>query len=366
MPREKDTRDFTRVKRIDTDEEKQLSAMFSERVGGDNRLEVQRFNPLTGTARLVNVESSPPQEGSLVQRALDYVTREAKQAFGFESDQQPEFVPDAYTQETSGNRAIVTLQQRYRGIPIFLMNRSVQFKDRTTIDRVEGNTTSIIGELDTLPRIDAATAVKIAADYLSQTNDEEKVDHWGQKYTAGSLEVPANYEPRVLATFDSPSQPTTLDRGPFGDDPKAVLNFFDQGATLRLVWNITVTLPDHAAQYLMLVAADRPFNELVKADDFVLWCKNIISSQVAAVTANVFTHNPGIAQRQTVTFPLPPHAYPISSASLPNPFPSGWWVKKDETIGNCTVAVKGKTTVTLKGVNNGTSLSFGLFSRICG
>jgi hypothetical protein len=85
------------------------------------------------------------------------------------------------------------------------MNRSVHFKDKTTIDKVEGNSIPIQTELDSVPKIDAATAVRIGAAYLSETEDE-KVDHWGQKLTIERLEVPSNYQSQVLLTLTRANQ----------------------------------------------------------------------------------------------------------------------------------------------------------------
>ena len=68
MPREKDTRDFTRITRGTTDLEKTLSSSFSETLPGTQRVEVKRLNPLTGTPRQLDVVNAPPSEGSLVQR----------------------------------------------------------------------------------------------------------------------------------------------------------------------------------------------------------------------------------------------------------------------------------------------------------
>jgi extracellular elastinolytic metalloproteinase len=356
MPRERDTRDFSKITYSNFDAEKKLSSLAAESLSAGQQVDISRVNPFTGTARVLDVEKAPPMKGSLIQQALDYVTTEAKSAVGFQSGEQPEFIPDAYAQETSGNKAIVTLHQTYRGIPIFSMNRTVKFKDRNTIDEVEGNTISITEDLDTVPKIGAVTAVKIAAAYLSQT-DEEKTDHWGQTYTLEKLEVPPNYEPQVLSKFDSPSQPTTIAKGPFGEAIKAILNFFDQGSRIRLVWNLTATMADHTAQYLMFIAADQPWTPTLEAADFVLWCKDVSSSQ-GSVLGNVFTHNPGVAQRQTVTFPMAASMYPLAGGQLPTPFPKGWWVDKDETVGNCTIAVTGNTTNTLKAAANGAGLLF--------
>src|SRR5581483_6482160 len=47
-----------------------------------------------------------------------------------------------------------------------------------------------------------------------------------------------------------------------------------------------------------------------------------------------------------------------TGGTLPTPFPPGWWVEKDETVGNCTVAVKGNSTTTFKGSMNGDGLAF--------
>jgi extracellular elastinolytic metalloproteinase len=356
MARQKDTRNYNQPRR-EEEAVRNTAELVSESLSGSHRVEAERVNPITGSPATLNVVDAPAGEGSLIQQALDFVQGGAREALGFGPRDKTDFVPDPHVQRTQGGAAIVHLHQRYRGIPLFQMTRSVQFSPDMKIDRVVGDTTSVAAEIDTVPKIDAAAAVRIAANYLVETEEDEaeKTDHWGQTYQTPKLDLPAGYRPEAVTKFESPSQPTSIAAGPFGDEIKASLVLFDQGPEVRLAWKLLVTMPNYEGQYLLLVAADKAVAANAPANDLVLYCKDVMPS---AVKGNVFKHNPGQGARTTVEFPLPAGSYPISGGSLPTPFPSAWWVQADATTGNCTMAVSGFSTQTLRAENNGAEILF--------
>ena len=348
MPREKDSRDF---KKPSQKAIQPAADLAFESVAGPN-IESARVNPISGSPATVKVNDSPVSAGSLIDRALEFMQGDSRAAAGFGPKDKSDFVPDPHVQHTKGGAAIVHLHQRYRGIPVFQMSRSVQFSAGQQIDRVVGDSTSIAQEVDIIPKIDAPSAVLVAARYLASTNTSEPVvDHWGGSAAPSQFSVPADYQPQVLARFENPSQPTTIAQGPFGDEIKASLTLFDQGQQMRLAWKLLITMPEYEGQYLMLIAADHPVAaDRLPVDSLVLYCKNVMHT---AVKANVFTHNPGISGRKVVEFPLTSLAYPLSGGILPSPFPQKWWVENDLTAGNCTVAVSGFGTTSFQGTSNG-------------
>ncbi len=339
MAREKDTRNFFSPAGSDG-QAKARVASFSAALPGKHQVKAERINPLTRSAAVLTVENAPTSDQSLIQQALNYVQATIAEGAGFAADEVPEFVPDPHVQHTSGGTAIVHLHQRYHGIPIFEMARSVQFAGGSTIDRVVGDSTSIPQPLDTMPRVDVVTATLLAARYLAGNREDPTTDHWGQPYGELDLDLPADYMPQVIASFDQPSRPTTLEQGPFGDTIKANLVVFNQGDALHLSWSILLTLPETIVQYLVLVAADKPVDENATLNDVVLYCKNLTQS---ICRANVFLHNPGQNSntRSFVDFPRLSTTYPLASGNLPSPFPQDWWVARDQSLGNCTIAVKG-------------------------
>lgn len=342
MAREKDTRNFLR-RAGSEDQEKARVANFSDALPGEHQISAERVNPLTGSAAVLTVDNAPTSDQPLIQQALDYLQTTIAEGAGFAAGEDPEFVPDPHVQRTSGGTAVVHLHQQYHGIPVFEMTRSVQFARGTTIDRVVGDSTSIPQPLDTVPKVDVVAATRLAARYLAENHEEPTTDHWGQPYSEPGFELPADYKPKVVASFDQPSRPTTLDQGPFGDKPKANLVIFNQGDALRLAWSIVLTLPDATAQYLILVEADAAANESTSPNEAVLYCKNLTQS---ICRANVFLHNPGQDNntRSLIEFPRLSTTYPLSAGQLPIPFPPAWWVTKDTTTGNCTNAVNGVST----------------------
>src|SRR5882724_1791375 len=343
MPREKDSRDF---KKPFQKSAQPAANLAFESVAGPN-IESPRVNPISGSPAAVKVDDTHSSGDSLIDRALEFMQGDSRESAGFGPKDKSDFVPDPHVQHTKGGASIVHLHQRYRGVPVFQMSRSVQFSAGQQIDRVVGDSTSIAQEVDIIPKIDAAFAVFVAAKYLASTNTTEPVvDHWGGSAEPSQFSVAPDYQPQVLARFESPSQPTTIAQGPFGDEIKASLTLFDQGQQMRLAWKLLLTMPDFEGQYLMLIAADQEVTrENLPVDSLVLYCKNIMHT---AVRAKVFTRNPGISARTVIDFPLTSSSYPLSGGVLPSPFPKQWWVDTDLTSGNCTVAVSGFGTASFR------------------
>jgi extracellular elastinolytic metalloproteinase len=352
MPRKKDTRDFSFSRRPEN-AVRAAAESFSDTLPGSTRVHAGRVNPITGTPTSLTAENAGVGPGTLVERALACVQDQFSEGLGFSSAEAPEYVPDPHVQQTTGGKSIVHLHQQYQGIPVFEMTRSVQFGRDKKVERVVGDNVSIDHPLVTVPQVTAIDALRIAARYLAENQDQPEEDAWGQTHTGASLTVPTDYVPRVVSVFERPSRPTVLDKGPFGKEVEASLVFFYDGQEMRLSWKLLVTMVDLIEQYVMLIAADRPVDPKSAAavNEAVLLCQPTTSS----VIGNVFLHNPGIGERQAVDFPRIANTYPVNATvPLPNPFPAAWWVDADRTIGNCAVTVQGTGTSTLgASVNNG-------------
>jgi hypothetical protein len=75
MSRELDRRDF-RESRLTADRRAELSsvaAQLSHNLPGEQRIDIRSFDPTTGNARVVSLESAPSETGSYVERALEYL-----------------------------------------------------------------------------------------------------------------------------------------------------------------------------------------------------------------------------------------------------------------------------------------------------
>ena len=194
-----------------------------------------------------------------------------------------------------------------------------------------------------IPTVNAKRAMLAAAHYLAQPEAAEAVDVWGQPLPHITVDAD-NYEPEVLASFDL-SYLTVMAQEPFGAVIPMHLVFFPQGATTRLAWRITATMPDQIAQYIIVVAADR------EDDVAILYCRS--NTHAVAARGNVYVHNPGEGDRQMVDFPLPFTVYPIDPPpGLPEGFPQDW-VAEAVAQGNNTKATLGFSTQTYEGTLQG-------------
>jgi len=310
-----------------------------------------------------NASPKAVADQAYTEAAVEYVRSRASETMGLDGGPIAEFVPDPYIQRTSANRTVVSLHQQYQGVSLFGITTQVHFGPDRRPRCLVGDPASTARMPPTVPVVDAAQAVLIAARYLERHADSDEDDGWGQVRDWPVLEVASDYQPRVISAFERPNRPTVLDRGPFGKEVPAILVFFYLDSEVRLCWQLRVTMPDGMQEYLMLVAADRSsadHGDPPDPDDAVLLCTSTTSGATAAATANVFLHNPGFAGREVVELPRPADTYPLNGTAiaLPNPFPPQWWIDADSTIGNCVNAVDADNATAFVGTTASGALSF--------
>lgn len=364
MVREIDSRNFS-YNRADADRTNELRGFaneVSDALPGTHRVNIPRVSRMTGSAAVLSSTNAPAEGGSLIDQALAHV-RATSTALGFAASEPPEFVPDPHVQTTSSGSSIVHLQQRYHGIPVFEMSRTVRFSPSGEVKDVVGDNISIEDEIELIPEIDVREATRTAVEYIATSEEDEDehehTDQFGQPLPPSSID-PSNYTPTVLATFSLPSRPTVLDKGQFGDVIPAQLVIFYQGPRTRLGWHIVITMPERQGQYALIVAADK------ENPGEILYCKN--TAFHALGQGNVFHHNPERGDRESFPFPravddLPPLL--PGGVSL-NVFPD--WVLEDSTIGNNVEAglvidgsvepVLGESVIPVLGKKDGELITF--------
>ncbi|QHG14900.1 hypothetical protein [Nostoc sp. ATCC 53789] len=193
------------------DELSRNASFVSNELPGDHTVSVAYLNSLTGTPNTLVSNNAPSTDGSLIDRALNFVSQTSA-AFGFAPSEPVEFVPDPTIETTSADSRAVHLQQTYRGIPVFQMVRTVRFSPNQEINEVVGNNVNLPTGINIAPQIDVTQAVTSAAAYIANPNETEEMrDGWGQPITPISVDL-SDYNPRVLVTFPMPSQPTVLDQ----------------------------------------------------------------------------------------------------------------------------------------------------------
>lgn len=365
MPKNIDTRDFT-FSRTTEGFADNVALAVSSVLSGDHEVHVERVNPFTGTPtnlRSVNAGSAfgfesglVPSDQSLMARAIDHVRMTAP-ALGFSATEAPEFVPDPNVKETSSGERVVNLQQQYRGIPLFQMERAVLFDPAGAIQSVRGdNVGELPPDLETSPSVSVEDAALAAARYIASSG--ERQDAWTREWIRETEVDITDFEPQVLGSTPVPSQSLVLDKGPFAESIPAHLVLFYQGPVTRLGWHFVLTMPEFTEQYVVIVEADSQTPDRRAPE--LLYCQKTSSDLAAPVRGNVWTHNPGVnTNRQVVDFPRPLADYPIKPipASLPNGFPVTW-LDGEMTVGNSTVAVLGNTLTSLKAALSGNALVF--------
>lgn len=370
MAKNVDTRDFTYHRPMMMDFAVN-SAAVSAALAGNHAVSAGRINPFTGSVE--NLQSanagsgfSPlpgvgPTDADLVSRALEHVKTVAT-ALGFDPGYTPEYVPDPHVKKTSTGDRVVNLQQYHRGIPVFQMERAVNFDPTGAIESVSGTSVNLPPEIATLPGVPIENAALVAARYVATPN--KTVDAWTKEEIYEEAMDVSNFQPRVLAKNALASQPLVLDKGPFAEDIPAHLVFFYQGETTRLGWHLLMSTPDFAAQYVLIVAADGQTEAEIKTPE-VLYCQKTTSQMSAAppkIRGAVWTHNPGINQeRQVIDFPRPLTDYPIRPLppNLPQTFPFSWIESGNtQAIGNNALAFFANTADSVSGVRENGTLIF--------
>lgn len=311
-----------------------LSRSVTLGLPGAESVEIVELNAFTGTpSRLksINGPTASQEPVSLINTAMQHV-RTSAAALGFNSGSiQPEFVPDPSVLKTSAGASVVHLHQNYRGIPVFQMVRSVRFSPANRVTETFGDNSVLPADIDVMPKVAAATAVRFAAEFLADQPEDDAGehghDHWGQKMPQPELDV-SKYQPEIVLGFELPSKATVISKGPFEEQVPVHLVIFDLGGRARLAWKALLTFSGYVAQYEVIVSADNP-------DSLeVLYSQSTMDS-VAAKGA-VFKWSPGVEDRQSVDFPLPKEAYPTADLISGPGFSD--WVLSDLTVGNNVTA----------------------------
>jgi extracellular elastinolytic metalloproteinase len=280
-----DLRNFS-YERLNVDEADAALASLASGLPEEERVNVARVNPWTGTPeRLVPAAgaasfAAPPDPtapnfaAALIEQAVKHV-QTAEQALqdaraatpglagfggigGAPEGAPPELVPDTHVEALGGNSGYaVHMQQQHRGIPVFQMQRTVRFDGTGNVLDIAGDSVVLDAGVDVQPKIGIREAANAAARYIIETADEEEdagVDGWGQPEEPVRVELT---EPlRVVASFPLPAQPAVLQSPAFAEPVPGHLVLFYTGPETRLGWHFLLTLPGYVSQYLVVVAAD--------------------------------------------------------------------------------------------------------------
>jgi extracellular elastinolytic metalloproteinase len=363
MPKDIDQRDYSFIRAFDPVTAEMKS---SKKLLGNQTIKINYVNQFIGGAEQIQslypsdeapagiteaVHVASPQlelsDQAVIALALKHLERTGA-ALGFRQSEKPEFVPDPLVKRTSGGARIVNFLQHHHGIPVFQMERSVEIDKTGAVRSVDGMSTSLPLDLEIMPRVSLENAVLAAADYIALPTG--KVDHFTQEPIPDTVIDLGDYEPKVLARIPFTSQPSVLDKGPFGDVIPAHLVFFYQGPETRLAWHMIISTKGIRDQYIVIVEADSKTRD--PKHPSVLYGKSTLS-YMALATGEVWKHNPDVNKtRKPVNFPRPVEEYPVNPPPvLPQGFPFHW-VKDglDVTQGNNTIAVFGAEGLPCRGV----------------
>jgi extracellular elastinolytic metalloproteinase len=330
-----------RESRLTDDRKAELRSVaeeVSDHLPGEQRIDIRSFDPTTGNARVVSLESAPSETGHYVERALEHL-QNIKESLGLAAAQPVEFAPDPHEQRTSSNAVAVHLQQLYKGIPIFAAAQVVRFAPDGALQDTAGSSITIAEELDAAPSLAVEEAVRIAAEHVAvpQQDEQEATDQFGEPMRPSRVDL-SGFEPTVIRTSpEEVPRPTALEAGPFGDEITANLLWFPIDGDLRLTWETVITLPNYESQYRTIVDAET---------GEILYCKQLVNYVLG--TGNVYVRD-GDGARQMVDFPRPLGDYglPIPSG-LPVGFPDDW-VDVDRMVGNNTNAHQASTGTSFQG-----------------
>lgn len=219
-------------------------------------VKVSKVNPQTGNAGKI-VSEHDPAVGKIDQ-ALNHVRRIAP-ALGFTTDVPPQFVPDPHIQSNSSGTSVVHLHQLYHGVPVFQMARDVRFTPTGTIKDVVGGSVRIPSDVTVIPSLAVKDAFRSLLEFIVQAEstegNEQETDQFGEVLVKPDMSEYASHEPKVIATFSSPSRPTVFEQGPFDKAPCGNLVIFNQHPQLHLGWHFAVSLSDNQGDYDVVVAA---------------------------------------------------------------------------------------------------------------
>jgi len=330
MSREIDLRD-TRVSNATPERVNELQARAAGLSGlaGGPRVTIVKVDEITGNPSVVKIETpgALDQAGNYVQRALELV-QNIKDVLGLAPTQPAEFEPDPLEQQASSGAVAVHLQQKYKGIHIFQAAQTVRFAPSGALTETTGNNVTVPQDVSASPELRVEDAVLRAAEHVAVPAADEPgaTDPFGQPLEPPSVDL-TGFEPKVIKTFaNQPAKPTVLEKGPFGDEISASLVWFPLDNTLRLAWEVILTMPNHAGQYRTLVDAQ---------DGRILYCRNLVQS--VAARGNIFALD-GTTGRQMTNFPKRYEEYGLPvPIDLRGNAPADW-VEQNTTVGNSVIA----------------------------
>lgn len=342
--------------RATPERQRDLQALASSRqaLDGGRAVTVARLDALTGNPALVRLGPVPTPpgprrggaqglgaaNGGFVQQALALV-QGLGSVLGLAPGQPAEFAAPPHEQRVSGGGAVVHLQQQYKGIPIFQAAQVVRFGPSGTPDEIAGPTVTVAGDVPAFPRLDAVEATRRAAGHVAVPGEDERgeLDPFGQALAAQPLDL-SGFQPVVTqALTEFPEKPTLLANpgGPFPDPIRASLVWFPLGDTLRLTWEVLLSLPEGRGQFRTLVDAE---------SGEIVYCHQLMHS--VAARGNIYPRS-GDEARVMRTFPLPWQEYPLPvPPELEGTAPADW-VEADLTAGNAVLAGLGESGPPVQG-----------------
>ena len=372
MPDSVDKRDFGYIRKFNLkDAEKKSQKKLSKThqvsikrtndfIGGAER--VQSTYTSQGTQYLSNVErhelkaNNKLSDATIIGIALKHL-QNIKSTLGFQPSENPEFVPDPRVKRPNTEELVVNVQQYYRGIPVFQMERVIVLNKLGAIKYVDGSSVSLPFDLDIQPVVKLEEAALRAAEHIGLP-DRVANSPAPEPQPSRIASYSGKYNPKVICTFQSTAQRSVLDKDSFGEVIPAHLVFFYTGKDVRLGWHLTISTSDLMDQYDVIIAADVK----IKGEPLeVLYSESAVDSMSAA-RGLVWTHNPaansGVRKMQVFPQPLDEHAIqPL--VVVPDGFPLPWIHDTDDvTDGNNILAGDGLLVIPVRGVRQDGVLTF--------
>lgn len=350
MSREVDRRD-PKVNRATAARRAELESRareVSEKLPGEHKVEVVGVDRSTGNPPVVASTGGPKADGDYVERALAHL-RGVGRALGLAAGQPNEYAADPDFHRTSSGAVTVHLRQLYKGIPIFEAAQAVRFAPGGELKETWGRSVTVDEDRPAEPKLSANEAVRRAAAHVAVPAEDEygQTDQFGEPVSPVAVDV-EGFKPRVRrkAPEERPDRPTVLYPGPFAEDVRANLVWFDLDGSLRLTWEVVAVLPGHTDAYRTLVDAET---------GEILYCRQL--AQFALGRGNVYRVDGGSA-REMVDFPQPLASYGLPlPGDLPEGFPDDW-VAEASTEGNCATARLGLVGKPLAGAADGDRILF--------
>jgi extracellular elastinolytic metalloproteinase len=227
--------------------------------------------------------------GFFVQKAREHL----RSIVGF-NGLPAEFEASPRVSKTSGGSAVVHMRQQFKSVPVFQGAQTVRFRPDGDVESSTGNAFEFNEDTPVEPRLTAAQAVLAAAKHTTELGQSllGETDDYGNALDSPLVNL-AGFQPTVLAQFnDIPSQPTVFAPGPFAYAIKASLIWYPPPPKTLLGWQVVLTMPQGAGQYLVIVDAN---------SGEILYSRQLVD----LLTARGAVYLTDGTTRQLVSFPRP-------------------------------------------------------------